>query len=154
MDAAIISLLATLIATMFGGFWLLWRTIHKDNTAIRKEMAEQITAIRQDMAKQDIAIRQDMAKQIADLRQEMAKQTADLRKEMAEQKHQHPPRHRRPAQRPRSARSDYGNAAETDPHLSQPGELNPRGCPARLDGLGFLGRWLGGSCGKASRGRR
>ena len=85
MDAAIISLLATLIATMFGGFWLLWRTIHKDNTAIRKEMAEQITAIRQDMAKQDIAIRQDMAKQIADLRQEMAKQTADLRKEMAEQ---------------------------------------------------------------------
>ena len=96
MDAAIISLLATLIATMFGGFWLLWRTIHKDNTAIRKEMAEQnisirqdmaeqITAIRQDMAKQDIAIRQDMAKQIADLRQDMAKQITDLRKEMAEQ---------------------------------------------------------------------
>ena len=50
MDAAIISLLATLIATMFGGFWLLWRTIHKDNTAIRKEMAEQIAAIRQDIA--------------------------------------------------------------------------------------------------------
>lgn len=96
MDAAIISLLATLIATMFGGFWLLWRTIHKDNTAIRKEMAEQNTAIRQDMAeqiagirqdmvKQDIAIRKEMAEQIIAIRQDMAKQIADLRKEMTEQ---------------------------------------------------------------------
>ena len=85
MDAAIISLLATLIATMFGGFWLLWRTIHKDNTAIRKEMAEQIAGIRQDMAKQDIAIRKEMAEQIIAIRQDMAKQIADLRKEMTEQ---------------------------------------------------------------------
>ena len=100
MDAAIISLLATLIATMFGGFWLLWRTIHKDNTAIRKEMAqqnisirqdmaEQITAIRQDMAKQDIAIRQDMAKQIADLRKEMAEQNTSIRQDIADLRKDH-----------------------------------------------------------------
>ena len=85
MDAAIISLLATLIATMFGGFWLLWRTIHKDNTAIRKEMAEQNTSIRQEMAKQTADLRKEMAEQNIAIRQEMAKQTADLRKEMAEQ---------------------------------------------------------------------
>ena len=111
MDAAIISLLATLIATMFGGFWLLWRTIHKDNTAIRKEMAEQntairkemaeqnisirqdmaeqITAIRQDMAKQDIAIRQDMAKQIADLRKDMAEQNTSIRQDIADLRKDH-----------------------------------------------------------------
>ena len=100
MDAAIISLLATLIATMFGGFWLLWRTIHKDNTAIRKEMAEQnisirkemaeqITAIRQDMAKQDIAIRQDMAKQITDLRKEMAEQNTSIRQDIADLRKDH-----------------------------------------------------------------
>ena len=79
MDAAIISLLATLIATMFGGFWLLWRTIHKDNTAIRKEMAEQNTAIRKEMAEQITAIRQDMAKQDIAIRQDIA----DLRKDHA-----------------------------------------------------------------------
>ena len=58
MDAAIISLLATLIALMFGGFWLLWRTIHKDNTAIRKDMADQNTDIRKDIA----VLRQDHAR--------------------------------------------------------------------------------------------
>ena len=58
MDAAIISLLATLIALMFGGFWLLWRTIHKDNTAIRKDMADQNTDIRKDIAD----LRQDHAR--------------------------------------------------------------------------------------------
>ena len=79
MDAAIISLLATLIATMFGGFWLLWRTIHKDNTAIRKEVAEQIIAIRQDMAKQDIAIRQYITEQNTSIRQDIA----DLRQDHA-----------------------------------------------------------------------
>ena len=47
MDAAIISLLATLIALMFGGFWLLWRTIHKDTTDIRKDIAD----LRQDHAR-------------------------------------------------------------------------------------------------------
>lgn len=89
MDAAIISLLATLIATMFGGFWLLWRTIHKDNTAIRKEMAEQIIAIRQVMAKQDIAIRQEMAKQTADLRKEMAEQNTSIRQDIADLRKDH-----------------------------------------------------------------
>ena len=78
MDAAIISLLATLIATMFGGFWLLWRTIHKDNTAIRKEMAEQ-----------NIAIRQDMAKQITDLRKEMAEQNTSIRQDIADLRKDH-----------------------------------------------------------------
>ena len=58
MDAAIISLLATLIALMFGGFWLLWRTIHKDNTAIRQTIADQNTAIRKDIAD----LRQDHAR--------------------------------------------------------------------------------------------
>ena len=58
MDTAIISLLATLIALMFGGFWLLWRTIHKDNTAIRKDMADQNTDIRKDIAD----LRQDHAR--------------------------------------------------------------------------------------------
>lgn len=52
MDTAIISLLATLIALMFGGFWLLWRTIHKHNTAIRKDMADQ----RQDHARLEGAL--------------------------------------------------------------------------------------------------
>lgn len=47
MDAAIISLLATMIALMFGGFWLLWRTIHKDTTDIRKD----ITALAKDHAR-------------------------------------------------------------------------------------------------------
>ena len=61
MDAAIISLLATLIALMFGGFWLLWRTIHKDTTAIRQTIADQNTAIRKDMADQNTDIRQDIA---------------------------------------------------------------------------------------------
>ena len=74
MDAAIISLLATLIATMFGGFWLLWRTIHKDNTAIRKEMAEQNTSIRQYITEQNTSIRQD----IADLRQDHARLEATM----------------------------------------------------------------------------
>ena len=69
MDAAIISLLATLIALMFGGFWLLWRTIHKDTTAIRQTIADQNTAIRKDMADQNIDIRKD----IADLRQDHAR---------------------------------------------------------------------------------
>lgn len=69
MDAAIISLLATLIALMFGGFWLLWRTIHKDNTAIRQTIADQNTAIRKDMADQNTDIRKD----IADLRQDHAR---------------------------------------------------------------------------------
>lgn len=41
MDAAIISLLATLIALMFGGFWLLWRAIHRDNTYTRKALIDQ-----------------------------------------------------------------------------------------------------------------
>ena len=85
MDAAIISLLATLIATMFGGFWLLWRTIHKDNTAIRKEMAEQTADLRKEMAEQNIAIRQEMAKQTADLRKEMAEQITGIHQEMAGQ---------------------------------------------------------------------
>ena len=58
MDAAIISLLATLIALMFGGFWLLWRTIHKDTTAIRQTIADQNTAIRKDIA----YLRQDHAR--------------------------------------------------------------------------------------------
>ena len=58
MDAAIISLLATLIALMFGGFWLLWRTIHKDNTAIRQTIADQNTDIRKDIAD----LRQDHAR--------------------------------------------------------------------------------------------
>ena len=79
MDAAIISLLATLIATMFGGFWLLWRTIHKDNTAIRKEMAEQNTAIRKEMAEQNISIRQYITEQNTSIRQDIA----DLRKDHA-----------------------------------------------------------------------
>ena len=74
MDAAIISLLATLIATMFGGFWLLWRTIHKDNTAIRKEMAEQNISIRQYITEQNTSIRQD----IADLRQDHARLEATM----------------------------------------------------------------------------
>lgn len=69
MDAAIISLLATLIALMFGGFWLLWRTIHKDTTAIRQTIADQNTAIRKDMADQNTDIRKD----IADLRQDHAR---------------------------------------------------------------------------------
>lgn len=69
MDAAIISLLATLIALMFGGFWLLWRTIHKDNTAMRQAIADQNTAIRQDMADQNTDIRKD----IANLRQDHAR---------------------------------------------------------------------------------
>ena len=47
MDAAIISLLATMIPLMFGGFWLLWRTIHKDTTDIRKD----ITALAKDHAR-------------------------------------------------------------------------------------------------------
>ena len=61
MDAAIISLLATLIALMFGGFLLLWRTIHKDTTAIRQTIAGQNTAIRKDMADQNTDIRKDIA---------------------------------------------------------------------------------------------
>lgn len=69
MDAAIISLLATLIALMFGGFWLLWRTIHKDTTAIRQTIADQNTAIRKDMADQNTDIRKD----IANLRQDHAR---------------------------------------------------------------------------------
>lgn len=80
MDAAIISLLATLIAMMFGGFWLLWRTIHKDNTDIRKAIAEQNTDIRKDMAEQNAGILQyiteqntDIRKDIADLRQDHAR---------------------------------------------------------------------------------
>ena len=79
MDAAIISLLATLIATMFGGFWLLWRTIHKDNTAIRKEMAEQNISIRKEMAEQDTGIRQYITEQNTSIRQDIA----DLRKDHA-----------------------------------------------------------------------
>ena len=79
MDAAIISLLATLIATMFGGFWLLWRTIHKDNTAIRKEMAEQNISIRKEMAEQDTGIRQYITEQNTSIRQDIA----DLRQDHA-----------------------------------------------------------------------
>ena len=79
MDAAIISLLATLIATMFGGFWLLWRTIHKDNTAIRKEMAEQNISIRKEMAEQNTGIRQYITEQNTSIRQDIA----DLRKDHA-----------------------------------------------------------------------
>ena len=79
MDAAIISLLATLIATMFGGFWLLWRTIHKDNTDLRKEMAEQNTSIRKEMAEQDTGIRQYITEQNTSIRQDIA----DLRKDHA-----------------------------------------------------------------------
>lgn len=58
MDAAIISLLATLIALMFGGFWLLWRAIHRDNTYTRKALIDQYTYTR---------------KAIADLRQDHAR---------------------------------------------------------------------------------
>ena len=72
MDAAIISLLATLIALMFGGFWLLWRTIHKDTTAIRQTIADQNTAIRKDMADQNTVIRKDMADQNTDIRKDIA----------------------------------------------------------------------------------
>ena len=79
MDAAIISLLATLIALMFGGFWLLWRTIHKDNTAMRQAIADQNTAIRKDMADQNTAIRKDMADQNTDIRKDIA----DLRQDHA-----------------------------------------------------------------------
>ena len=79
MDTAIISLLATLIALMFGGFWLLWRTIHKDNTAIRQTIADQNTAIRQTIADQNTAIRKDMADQNTDIRKDIA----DLRQDHA-----------------------------------------------------------------------
>ena len=86
MDAAIISLLATLIATMFGGFWLLWRTIHKDNTAIRKEMAEQNISIRKEMAEQDTGIRQYGSvwrKVITEQNTSIRQDIADLRKDHA-----------------------------------------------------------------------
>ena len=89
MDAAIISLLATLIALMFGGFWLLWRTIHKDNTAIRQTIADQNTAIRQDMADQNTAIRQDMADQNIDIRQTIADQNTAIRKDIADLRQDH-----------------------------------------------------------------
>ena len=90
MDAAIISLLATLIATMFGGFWLLWRTIHKDNTAIRKEMAEQNHRHPPRKWRSKItAIRQDMAKQITDLRKEMAEQNTSIRQDIADLRKDH-----------------------------------------------------------------
>ena len=72
MDAAIISLLATLIALMFGGFWLLWRTIHKDSTAIRQTIADQNTDLRQTIADQNTAIRQTIADQNTDLRKDIA----------------------------------------------------------------------------------
>ena len=89
MDAAIISLLATLIALMFGGFWLLWRTIHKDSTAIRQTIADQNTAIRQDMADQNTAIRQDMADQNIDIRQTIADQNTAIRKDIADLRQDH-----------------------------------------------------------------
>ena len=85
MDAAIISLLATLIAMMFGGFWLLWRTIHKDNTDIRKDMAEQNTDIRKDMAEQNIGIRQYITEQNASIRKDMAEQNASILQYITEQ---------------------------------------------------------------------
>ena len=65
MDAAIISLLATFIALMFGGFWLLWRAIRKDNTYTRKVIAEQYTYTRKVIAEQYTYTR----KVIAELRQ-------------------------------------------------------------------------------------
>ena len=89
MDTAIISLLATLIALMFGGFWLLWRTIHKDNTAIRQTIADQNTAIRQTIADQNTAIRQTIADQNTAIRKDMADQNTDIRKDIADLRQDH-----------------------------------------------------------------
>lgn len=50
MDTTIISLLATLIALMFGGFWLLWRTIHKEYTYTRKAIIDQYACTRKAIA--------------------------------------------------------------------------------------------------------
>ena len=83
MDAAIISLLATLIALMFGGFWLLWRTIHKDNIAIRQTIADQNTDLRKAIADQNTDLRKDMADQNTAIRQTIADQNTDIRKDIA-----------------------------------------------------------------------
>lgn len=77
MDAAIISLLATMIALTIGGFWLLRRAIHKNFTDIRKDIIDQYTDTRKAIADQNTETTKDSALQYTDIRQDIAELRQD-----------------------------------------------------------------------------